>query len=53
MWDIITKIDGLVINKMNDLKKYVYSKKPKEKVKLTVQRLGVEYEVEVELGNKI
>ena len=51
--DIITKIDGLVINKMNDLKKYVYSKKPKEKVKLTVQRLGVEYEVEVELGNKI
>ncbi len=51
--DIITKIDGTVINKMNDLKKYIYSKKPKDKVKLTVRRINLEFEIEIELGNKI
>lgn len=51
--DIITKIDGIEINKMNDLKKYIYTKKPKDKVKLGVRRVNLEFEVEVELGNKI
>ena len=36
--DIITKIDDTEINKMNDLRKYIYSKNPKDKVKLTVKR---------------
>ena len=51
--DIITKIDGIEINKMNDLKKYIYSKKPKDEVKLTIRRLNLEYEIKIELGNKI
>ena len=51
--DIITKIDGMVINKMNNLKKYIYSKKPKEKVKLTVKRANTEFEIEVILGSKL
>lgn len=51
--DIITKIDGVEINKMNDLKKYIYTKAPGDKVKLTVKRSGIEFEVKVELGYKI
>lgn len=51
--DIISKIDGIEINKMNDLKKYIYTKNPKDKVKLTVKRLKLEFEVEVELGQKV
>lgn len=51
--DIITKIDGIIINKMNDLKKYIYSKNPKEKVRLTVKRANLEFEIEVTLGNKL
>lgn len=51
--DIITEIDGSKINKMNDLKKYIYGKRPKDKVKLTIRRINLEFEVEVELGNKI
>ena len=51
--DIITKIDGVEINKMNDLKKYIYTKSPKDTVSLTVKRSGVEFKVEVSLGYKI
>lgn len=50
--DIITKIDGIQINKMNDLKKYIYTKSPKDKVKLTIKRNEKEFEVEIELGYK-
>lgn len=50
--DIITKIDDTEISKMNDLKKYIYSKNPKDMVKLYIQRAGKESEVEVELANK-
>ena len=51
--DIISKIDNVEISKMNDLKKYIYSKNPKDKVKLTIQRQSREFEVEIELGYKI
>ena len=51
--DIITKIDGTQINKMNDLKKYIYTKYPNDKVKLTIKRGIKEYEIEVNLGQKI
>lgn len=51
--DIITKIDDVEINKMNDLKKYIYTKSPKDKVKLTIKRNEKEFEIEVELGYKI
>ncbi len=50
--DIITKIDGNEINKMNDLKKYIYTKNPKEKVKLTIRRKDKEFETEIILGYK-
>ncbi len=51
--DIITKIDETDISKMNDLKKYIYSKNPKDIVKLHLQRNGKESEVEVELASKL
>ena len=51
--DIITQIDGIKINKMNDLKKYIYTKSPKDKVKLTIKRNQKEFEIEIELGCKI
>lgn len=51
--DIITKIDDTQISKMNDLKKYIYSKNPKDVVKLYLQRNGKESEVEVELASKL
>lgn len=51
--DIITKIDDTQISKMNDLKKYIYSKNPKDIVKLYLQRNGKESEVEVELASKL
>lgn len=51
--DIITQIDGNKINKMNDLKKYIYEKSPKDKVKLIIKRNEREFEVEVELGYKM
>lgn len=51
--DIISKIDNIDINKMNDLKKYIYTKNPKDKVKLTIKRDAREFEVEIELGYKV
>lgn len=51
--DILTKIDENSIEKMNDLKKYIYSKNPGETVKVTIKRNNKEYEIEVKLGRKI
>ena len=51
--DIITKIDDIEINKMNDLRKYIYSKNPKDKVKLTVKRNNTEKILEIQLGQKM
>lgn len=51
--DIITKIDGIEINKMSELKKYIYSKNPGETVKLTVNRKFKNFDVEVKLAYKL
>lgn len=51
--DIITKIDDTVVYKMNDLKKYIYSKSPTDKIKLTINRNGKEQVFEIELGRKV
>lgn len=51
--DIITKIDNIELNKMSDLRKYIYSKNPGDKVKLTVNRLYKNFEVEIILGTNI
>lgn len=51
--DIITKIDNTQIDKMNDLKKYIYTKNPGDVVKLTILRRNEQITVEVTLGRKI
>lgn len=51
--DIISKIDEVEINKMNDLKKYIYTKKPGDIVKLKINRLNKEFDIEVKLGYKM
>ena len=50
--DIITKIDETQINKMSDLQEYLYSKNPKDKVEITINRNGKEKTVIVELKEK-
>lgn len=51
--DIITKIDGIELNKMSDLRKYIYSKNPGDRVKLTVHRKFKDFEVYIILGTNI
>lgn len=50
--DIITKIDGKAINKMTELRRYIYTKKPEEEVELQVLRRGIITPVRVKLGKK-
>lgn len=50
--DIITKIDDLAINKMSELRNYIYTKAPGDKVVLTVNRNNKEYMVEIKLGKR-
>lgn len=50
--DIITKIDNIEINKMSELRKYIYTKKVGEEVILTVLRNNREYNIQVILGKK-
>ena len=50
--DIITKIDNIEINKMSELRKYIYTKKAGEEVSLTVLRNNREYNIQVILGKK-
>ncbi len=50
--DLITKIDGKNINKMSDLREYIYRKKPGDIIKITYTRNSKEYEIDVTLGRK-
>lgn len=50
--DIILKIDDLELNKMCDLREYIYTKAPGDEVKLTIYRNGREISVQVKLGTK-
>ena len=50
--DIITKIDNIEINKMSELRSYIYTKKPKDIIKLTVNRNKREQEISITLGKK-
>ena len=45
--DIITKIDGIELNTMNDLRKYIYTKKPKDEVTLSVTRGKINKEIKL------
>lgn len=51
--DIITKIDNVEINKMSELKKYIYSKSPGDTVKLTIHRKFKDFEVEIKLNYNV
>ena len=48
--DIITKIDGIEVNTMNDLRKYIYTKKPKDEVILNITRGKTKKEIRIILG---
>ena len=50
--DIITKIDGIKLNTMNDLGKYIYTKKPKDEVTLSVTRGKINKEIKLILNKK-
>lgn len=50
--DIITKIDEISINKMSELRNYIYTKKPGEEVTLSFLRNKREYSVKIKLGKK-
>lgn len=50
--DIITQIDSVPINKMTELRTYIYTKKPDETVQLKVLRNKKEINVQVKLSTK-
>lgn len=50
--DIILKIDDKQLNKMSELRSYIYTKKPGDEVTLLVQRKGISSEVKITLKNK-
>ena len=50
--DIILKIDDKEINTMSELRQYVYIKNPKDKVRLLVQRNGIQSVVDIILEKR-
>lgn len=48
--DIITQIDDTKLNTMNDLREYVYTKKPNEEVTLKINRGKIKKDVIIKLG---
>ena len=50
--DIITNIDGKELNTMNDLREYIYTKKPNDEVTLKVTRGKISKEIKLVLGKK-
>ena len=50
--DIIISIDGKELNTMNDLREYIYSKKPNDEIVLKIIRGKITKEVKLVLGKK-
>lgn len=50
--DIITKIDDTSLNTMNDLRQYIFTKKPGDEVTLKVTRGKVNRDINIILGKK-
>lgn len=50
--DIITKIDDYTINKMSELRNYIYTKASGDKVVLTISRNNKEYTINITLGKR-
>ena len=50
--DIILTVNGIEINKMNELREYIYNKAPGEQLQLKVLRKDVQYDFSVTLGRR-
>lgn len=50
--DVITKIDGIKITKMMELRKHLYSKEPGDTILLSLIRNKKQYEFSITLGSK-
>lgn len=50
--DTITQIDDVNINKMSELRNYIYSKNPGDEAILTINRNNREYKINVKLGKR-
>lgn len=50
--DIITTIDDVSLNTMNDLRQYIYTKKPNDTVVLKITRGKINKEISIVLGKK-
>lgn len=50
--DVITKVDEIALNTMNDLRQYIYTKKPEEQVSLKIIRGKINKEIKITLGRK-
>lgn len=50
--DIITSIDNIELNTMNDLREYIYTKKPNDEVNLKIIRGKINKEFSIVLGKK-
>ena len=50
--DIIDSIDGISLHTMNDLKEYIYTKKPNDTVVLNISRGKISKEISIILGKK-
>lgn len=50
--DIITMIDEVSLNTMNDLRQYIYTKKPNDTVVLRITRGKINKEISIILGKK-
>lgn len=50
--DILLEVDGIALEKMCDLRCYIYTKKPGDKITLKILRNNKELQIEVELQKK-
>ncbi|MBO5142253.1 MAG: trypsin-like peptidase domain-containing protein [Clostridia bacterium] len=50
--DIILTVNGTEINKMNELREYIYNKVPGEQIELKVLRKDIKYDFSVTLGRR-
>lgn len=50
--DIINRIDGIELGTMNDLRQYIYTKKPNDEVILSITRGKISKQINVVLGKK-
>ena len=50
--DIILSVDGVIINKVTDLRKYIYTKKPGDTISLIINRKNEIMNVKLVLGVK-